>query len=182
MRFRDHVKKTRKEKQTNSWVGCNHPVSSRDRPQDYREQCLRLIPKFLENNIDTIFQNYKPNIYSIPSTKKSKFSSSYYPMFQNKIIITLSFVSFFKNISVFTPMFDRFPMHHLQSTDRAVKREPTHFSELDPKTMKVGDLRDELEARNLSSKGKSWCVHYQSSECEIDFKCLQVWSPNWSVV
>lgn len=40
-------------------------------------------------------------------------------------------------------------MDHLQ-----VKREPTHFSELDPKAMKVGDLRDELEARNLSSKGR----------------------------
>lgn len=40
-------------------------------------------------------------------------------------------------------------MNHLQ----AVKREPTHFSELDPKAMKVGELRDELEARNLSSKG-----------------------------
>lgn len=46
-------------------------------------------------------------------------------------------------------------MDHLQGTERAVKREPTHFSELDPKTMKVGDLRDELEARNLSSKGKN---------------------------
>lgn len=45
-------------------------------------------------------------------------------------------------------------MNHLQGTERAVKREPTHFSELDPKTMKVGDLRDELEARNLSPKGK----------------------------
>lgn len=44
-------------------------------------------------------------------------------------------------------------MAHLQATERVVKREPTHFSELDPKTMKVGDLREELEARNLSSKG-----------------------------
>lgn len=50
-------------------------------------------------------------------------------------------------------MFDRFVMNHLQVTERAVKREPTNFAELDPKTMKVGDLRDELEARNLSSKG-----------------------------
>lgn len=44
-------------------------------------------------------------------------------------------------------------MDHLQATERAAKREPTHFGDLDPKTMKVGDLRDELEARNLSSKG-----------------------------
>ncbi|XP_049786967.1 cell division cycle and apoptosis regulator protein 1-like isoform X2 [Schistocerca cancellata] len=34
-----------------------------------------------------------------------------------------------------------------------VKREPTHFSELDPKTMKVSELRQELEARTLSPKG-----------------------------
>lgn len=39
-----------------------------------------------------------------------------------------------------------------------LKREPTHFSELDPKTMKVNDLREELEARNLSSKGRA--VHF----------------------
>lgn len=45
-------------------------------------------------------------------------------------------------------------MDHLQGTERVAKREPTHFSELDPKTMKVGDLRDELEARNLSPKGR----------------------------
>ncbi|CAN7993366.1 unnamed protein product [Ixodes hexagonus] len=32
-------------------------------------------------------------------------------------------------------------------------REPTHHSELDPKTMKVGDLRTELEARGLLTKG-----------------------------
>lgn len=32
-------------------------------------------------------------------------------------------------------------------------REPTHHSELDPKSMKVQDLRDELDARNLSPKG-----------------------------
>ncbi|ELU05545.1 hypothetical protein CAPTEDRAFT_214786 [Capitella teleta] len=32
-------------------------------------------------------------------------------------------------------------------------KEPTHFSELDPKTMKVADLRHELECRLLSSKG-----------------------------
>lgn len=50
-------------------------------------------------------------------------------------------------------------MNHLQSTD-AAKREPTHFSELDPKTMKVGDLRDELEARNLSPKGMNSWKHF----------------------
>lgn len=33
------------------------------------------------------------------------------------------------------------------------EKEPTHFSELDPKTMKIVDLRRELEDRNLSSKG-----------------------------
>ncbi|KAG4070554.1 hypothetical protein HA402_001220 [Bradysia odoriphaga] len=44
-------------------------------------------------------------------------------------------------------------MNHLQGTERVLKREPTHFSELDPKTMKVNDLREELEARSLSSKG-----------------------------
>lgn len=44
-------------------------------------------------------------------------------------------------------------MAHLQAAERVMKREPTHYSELDPKTMKVNDLRDELEARNLSSKG-----------------------------
>lgn len=32
-------------------------------------------------------------------------------------------------------------------------RDPTHFSELDPKTMKIIDLRRELECRTLSSKG-----------------------------
>ncbi|KAG0428649.1 hypothetical protein HPB47_024373 [Ixodes persulcatus] len=32
-------------------------------------------------------------------------------------------------------------------------KEPTHHSELDPKTMKVGDLRTELEARGLLTKG-----------------------------
>lgn len=31
--------------------------------------------------------------------------------------------------------------------------QPTHFSELDPKSMKVTELRVELNARNLSSKG-----------------------------
>lgn len=55
-------------------------------------------------------------------------------------------------------------MDHLQGTERVLKREPTHFSELDPKTMKVGDLRDELEARNLSSKGKAYIISV-SSKC-----------------
>ena len=31
--------------------------------------------------------------------------------------------------------------------------QPTHFSQLDPKSMKVTELRVELNARNLSSKG-----------------------------
>lgn len=31
--------------------------------------------------------------------------------------------------------------------------QPTHFSQLDPKNMKVTELRVELNARNLSSKG-----------------------------
>ncbi len=54
-------------------------------------------------------------------------------------------------------------MDHLQGTERV--REPTHFSELDPKTMKVGDLREELEARNLSSKGKASEIYM----CATDF-------------
>ncbi|XP_015600550.1 cell division cycle and apoptosis regulator protein 1 [Cephus cinctus] len=39
--------------------------------------------------------------------------------------------------------------------DEAVpeKKDPTHYSELDPKSMSVNDLRQELAARNLSSKG-----------------------------
>uniref|UniRef100_L7M9A1 Putative cell-cycle and apoptosis regulatory protein 1 strongylocentrotus purpuratus n=1 Tax=Rhipicephalus pulchellus TaxID=72859 RepID=L7M9A1_RHIPC len=32
-------------------------------------------------------------------------------------------------------------------------KEPTHYADLDPKTMKVGDLRVELEVRGLSTKG-----------------------------
>ncbi|XP_062571744.1 cell division cycle and apoptosis regulator protein 1-like isoform X4 [Saccostrea cucullata] len=32
-------------------------------------------------------------------------------------------------------------------------KEPTHYSELDPKTMKIVDLRRELESRSVSSKG-----------------------------
>ncbi|XP_018897471.2 cell division cycle and apoptosis regulator protein 1 [Bemisia tabaci] len=35
----------------------------------------------------------------------------------------------------------------------AEKQDPTHYSQLDPKNMKVQHLKDELEARNLSSKG-----------------------------
>lgn len=34
-----------------------------------------------------------------------------------------------------------------------VKPDPTHYSKLDPKTMNVNELRDELKARNISSKG-----------------------------
>ncbi|XP_015190809.1 PREDICTED: cell division cycle and apoptosis regulator protein 1-like [Polistes dominula] len=33
------------------------------------------------------------------------------------------------------------------------KKDPTHYSQLDPKSMNVNDLRQELVARNLSSKG-----------------------------
>lgn len=33
------------------------------------------------------------------------------------------------------------------------KIQPTHYSELDVKTMNVTDLRNELKARNLNSKG-----------------------------
>ncbi|XP_011643485.1 cell division cycle and apoptosis regulator protein 1-like isoform X3 [Pogonomyrmex barbatus] len=33
------------------------------------------------------------------------------------------------------------------------KKDPTHYSELDPKSMNVNELRQELAARNLSSKG-----------------------------
>ncbi|ESO81987.1 hypothetical protein LOTGIDRAFT_51697, partial [Lottia gigantea] len=41
----------------------------------------------------------------------------------------------------------------IYSDSNAEKKEPTHFSELDPKSMKILDLRQELEARNLSAKG-----------------------------
>ncbi|KAK3583028.1 hypothetical protein CHS0354_005674, partial [Potamilus streckersoni] len=40
-----------------------------------------------------------------------------------------------------------------EGVEDEVKNEPTHFSELDPRTMKILDLRRELESRNLSSKG-----------------------------
>uniref|UniRef100_A0A1B6HYQ2 SAP domain-containing protein n=1 Tax=Homalodisca liturata TaxID=320908 RepID=A0A1B6HYQ2_9HEMI len=33
------------------------------------------------------------------------------------------------------------------------KKEPTHYAQLDPKNMKLTELREELEARNLPSKG-----------------------------
>lgn len=39
-------------------------------------------------------------------------------------------------------------------------------AQMDPKNMKVAELRTELEARNLSSKGK----HYHNSKVEI-LKC-----------
>ncbi|PRD26390.1 UNVERIFIED_CONTAM: Ccar1 [Trichonephila clavipes] len=44
-------------------------------------------------------------------------------------------------------------MDEEECTSETEKREPTHFSELDPKTIKVNDLKRELEARNLSIKG-----------------------------
>lgn len=51
---------------------------------------------------------------------------------------------------------DRFFPCHLQEAieDSSIdKREPTHYSGLDVKTMKMTCLRHELEVRNLSSKG-----------------------------
>ncbi|XP_067008402.2 cell division cycle and apoptosis regulator protein 1 isoform X2 [Anabrus simplex] len=39
------------------------------------------------------------------------------------------------------------------SGSQEAKKEPTHYSELDPKGMKVSELRQELEARTLSPKG-----------------------------
>ncbi|GFQ79820.1 cell division cycle and apoptosis regulator protein 1 [Trichonephila clavata] len=44
-------------------------------------------------------------------------------------------------------------MDEEECTSETEKKEPTHFSELDPKTIKVNDLKRELEARNLSIKG-----------------------------
>lgn len=35
----------------------------------------------------------------------------------------------------------------------ATKRNPSNFADLDPKTMKLVELREELEARNLSARG-----------------------------
>lgn len=36
----------------------------------------------------------------------------------------------------------------------ATKRNPSYFADLDPKTMKLTELREELEARNLLSRGE----------------------------
>lgn len=40
--------------------------------------------------------------------------------------------------------------------------EPTHYSLLDLKTMKVQDIRDELLARNLPDKGRVYLSIYPS--------------------
>ncbi|XP_076072662.1 cell division cycle and apoptosis regulator protein 1-like isoform X1 [Mytilus galloprovincialis] len=40
-----------------------------------------------------------------------------------------------------------------EDTENIEVRDPTHFSQLDPKAMKIIDLRRELEARTLSNKG-----------------------------
>ncbi|XP_063443899.1 cell division cycle and apoptosis regulator protein 1-like isoform X3 [Mytilus trossulus] len=40
-----------------------------------------------------------------------------------------------------------------EDTENVEVRDPTHFSQLDPKAMKIIDLRRELEARTLSNKG-----------------------------
>lgn len=40
----------------------------------------------------------------------------------------------------------------------SIKAVPTHYSELDVKTMKITDLRIELEARGLASKGEQIVV------------------------
>lgn len=39
--------------------------------------------------------------------------------------------------------------------DEDVSKGATHFSQLDPKNLKVAELRAELEARNLPSKGET---------------------------
>ncbi|KAL5018166.1 hypothetical protein ScPMuIL_003888 [Solemya velum] len=39
------------------------------------------------------------------------------------------------------------------SEEKSARKDPTHYSELDPRTMKIVDLRRELESRTLSSKG-----------------------------
>lgn len=44
-------------------------------------------------------------------------------------------------------------MEEDEDTENIEVRDPTHFSQLDPKAMKIIDLRRELEARTLSSKG-----------------------------
>lgn len=40
------------------------------------------------------------------------------------------------------------------------KIEAAHFSDLDAKTMKIQELRDQLDARGLSSKGKYYFFYY----------------------
>lgn len=44
-------------------------------------------------------------------------------------------------------------MYQLQDVSLPKDGEPTHYSLLDIKTMKVQELRDELLARKLSDKG-----------------------------
>lgn len=41
----------------------------------------------------------------------------------------------------------------MQSATNELKSEPTHYSKLDVKKMKVDELRAELAARNLDTKG-----------------------------
>ena len=41
----------------------------------------------------------------------------------------------------------------MQSANDEIKSEPTHYSKLDLKKMKVDELRNELEARGLDVKG-----------------------------
>ena len=41
----------------------------------------------------------------------------------------------------------------MQSANDEIKTEPTHYSKLDVKKMKVDELRNELEARGLDTKG-----------------------------
>lgn len=45
-------------------------------------------------------------------------------------------------------------MYQLQDVSLPKDGEPTHYSLLDIKTMKVQELRDELLARKLSDKGE----------------------------
>ncbi|CAB4060829.1 Cell division cycle and apoptosis regulator protein 1 [Lepeophtheirus salmonis] len=44
-------------------------------------------------------------------------------------------------------------VEHEERTDKSVDNEPSSWKDLDPKTMKVNDLRSELNARGLSTKG-----------------------------
>ena len=41
----------------------------------------------------------------------------------------------------------------MQSASEEIKPDPTHYSKLDLKQMKVDELRNELLARNLDTKG-----------------------------